>query len=296
MTPCSRSIRIGEIRVTSLCDAQVDLSIWRDLPAPVEGWRSLFERHPWAFDGPTQWRLHCHAFLVRTPQAAVLVDTGPGPRARLHRWLKWGFPTGWVGAIVQRSEGLPASLGTAGEGPGTIDHLVTTHLHLDHVGWALSADGAAPTYPRARHHVSAEEWEWLRTGEDEELRRQFQSFLRPLIDHEVVEPSEGAVEIVPGVHTLPIPGHTPGHRAVLVQSQGEHLVLGGDLVHHPAQLEDLDWAGYDDDEMLSRGGRRNLLARIAGEGWILATSHFGDPFGTLRAHGRGFDWRSYPEP
>jgi glyoxylase-like metal-dependent hydrolase (beta-lactamase superfamily II) len=295
MTTCSRSIRIGDIRVTSLCDAQVDLSVWHDLPAPAEGWRSLLDRYPWALAGPTTWRAHSHAFLVRTPDAAVLVDTGPGPRARLDRWLHWGFPTSWVGAAVQRSEGMPASLGTAGQGPDTIDHLVTTHLHLDHVGWALSPDGSAPTYPRARLHVSIAEWTWLRTGGDDELRRQFQSFLRPLIDHDVVEPSEGPVEIVPGVQALPVPGHTPGHRAILVRGRDQVLVLAGDLVHHPVQLDDPDWAGFDDDEMRSREGRYDLLTRIAAEGWIVAPSHFGDAFGTLHAQGRGFAWRSYPE-
>ena len=295
MTSCSRSIRIGDVRITSICDAQVDLSVWHDLPAPAEGWRSLFDRYPWAFAGPTLWRMHCHAFLIRTPEAALLVDTGPGPRARLDRWLRWGFPDSWIGAVVQRSEMLPSSLGAAGEGPDTIDHVLTTHLHLDHAGWALSPDGATPTFTRARHHVSAAEWEWLRTGDDDELRRQFQAFLRPLMDHDVLEPTEGAVEIVPGVHTLPIPGHTPGHRAILVQAADEHVVLAGDLVHHPFQLGDPDWAGYDGDEMLSRGGRRNLLARVAGEGWILAPSHFGDPFGTLTPAGRGFAWTSYPD-
>ncbi len=295
VTTCSRSIRVGEIRVTSLCDAQVDLSVWHDLPAPAEGWRSLFDRTPWAFGGPTMWRIHCHAFLVRTPDAIVLVDTGPGPQVRLDRWVRWGFPSQWAGAVVQRAAGMPASLGAAGQGAESLDHVVTTHLHLDHVGWALADDGSGPTFPRARHHVSAADWAWMRSSDDEEVRRHFQSFLRPLTDHGVVEPSEGAVEIVPGVHMLPIPGHTPGHRAVLVQSQDRHLVLAGDLVHHVVQFEQPDWAGFDGDEMLSRGGRRNLLARVAGEGWILATSHLGDPFGTLTAEGAGYGWRSYPD-
>jgi glyoxylase-like metal-dependent hydrolase (beta-lactamase superfamily II) len=191
---------------------------------------------------------------------------------------------------------LPGSLGAAGQGPATVGHVVFTHLHLDHAGWAMSADGSAPTFPRATYHVSAAEWTWMmRTADDEELRRQFQSFLRPLIDHGAALPSEGAFEVVPGVHTMPIPGHTPGHRAVLVRSQEDHLVLAGDLVHHPFQLADPDWSGFDDDETLSRGGRRNLLARAAGEGWIVAPSHFGDAFGTLVPDGPGFGWRSYPE-
>ena len=77
---CSRTIRVGDIRITSLCDAQVDLSVWNDLPAPAEGWRSVFDRYPWAFHGPTLWRIHCHAFLVQTPDdVAGLVSYLAGP-------------------------------------------------------------------------------------------------------------------------------------------------------------------------------------------------------------------------
>jgi hypothetical protein len=53
--------------------------------------------------------------------------------------------------------------------------------------------------------------------------------------------------------------------------------------------------GFDEDGALSRGGRRNLLARAAGEGWVVAPAHFGDPFGTLEPDGPGFIWRSYPD-
>jgi glyoxylase-like metal-dependent hydrolase (beta-lactamase superfamily II) len=293
-TTCSRSIRFGDVRISALCDLQVDLAVWNELPAPRAGWRSLSERYPWAFQGPTLWRIHGHAYLVKTPEAAVLVDTGAGPRSRLSAWGTWGFPRSWAGAVVQRSEMLPASLGIAGEAPGSIDHVVLTHLHLDHAGWAL-APGGAPMFPRARYHVSAIDWEWMRTGADQELRRQFQGHLRPLIDSDALLLADDTFEVVPGVHVLPSPGHTPGHRAVLIGSGDRHVLLAGDVLHHPVQLSDPDWGGFDVDEPVGRGARSNLLARAADHGWIVAPTHFGDPFGTILADGEGFGWRTYPE-
>jgi glyoxylase-like metal-dependent hydrolase (beta-lactamase superfamily II) len=291
---CARSIRFGDVRITVLCDFQLDLSVWNDLPAPSQGWPSLCDRYPWAFDGPTLWRFHGHAYLVKTPEATVLVDTGGGPRSRLAAWVAWGFPRSWAGAVVPRSEGLPASLGIAGETVGSVDHVVLTHLHLDHSGWALAA-GGAPMFPRALYHVSAIDWEWMRTGVDEELRRQFQGSLRSLVDSDRLLLADDTFEVVPGVHILPVPGHTPGHRAVLIGAGDRHVVLSGDLLHHPIQLADPDWSGFDEDEPVARGARRNLIARAADHGWVVAPTHFGDPFGTLVAEGGGFAWRSYPE-
>jgi glyoxylase-like metal-dependent hydrolase (beta-lactamase superfamily II) len=291
---CSRSIRFGDVRITTLCDFQVDLSVWNDLPAPFDGWPSLFVRYPWAFNGPTRWRMHGHAYLVKTPEATVLVDTGGGPRARLSTWGNWGFSRSWPGAVVQRSGMLMASLGAAGEVAGSIQHVVLTHLHLDHAGWALDAAGA-PSFPGARYHVSAIDWEWMRTGADEGLRRQFQGHLRSLVDHDVMTLADDTFEVVTGVHVLPVPGHTPGHRAVLIGSEGRQVVLAGDLLHHPVQLADQDWSGFDEDASVGRGARRNLLAQAADHGWIVAPAHFGDPFGTIEPDGEGFAWRSYPE-
>jgi glyoxylase-like metal-dependent hydrolase (beta-lactamase superfamily II) len=291
---CSRSIRFGDVRIVALCDFQVDVSVWNDLPAPAAGWRSLSDRYPWAFNGPALWRVHGHSYLVKTPDATVLVDTGGGPRARLSAWGAWGFPRSWPGAVVRRGAMLPAALGTAGETVGSLDHVVLTHLHLDHAGWVLAADGG-PMFPRATYHVSANDWEWMRTGADEVLRRQFQGNLRSLVESPGLALADDTFEVVPGVHVLPAPGHTPGHRAVLIGSGDQHVVLAGDLLHHPVQLADADWSGFDEDAAVGRGARRNLLARAAGDGWIVAPTHFGDPFGTLVAEGDGFGWRSYPE-
>jgi len=68
-----------------------------------------------------------------------------------------------------------------------------------------------------------------------------------------VDMVEGETELIPGVRTIPAPGHTPGHLALLISSEGQHLLNLGDAAVHPLHLERPDWEnGFD----LGPPGRR----------------------------------------
>jgi glyoxylase-like metal-dependent hydrolase (beta-lactamase superfamily II) len=210
-----------------------------------------------------EWLLRFHCFLVRGSRL-ILVDTGiGGTHSPARRWAP----------VPGR---LPDELAAAGVAPGDVDTVVVTHLHTDHIGWAVTADGG-PYFPNARYVLQRAEVDALdlfTPGLDEWL-------LKPLGDQLSIV--DGEEVLADGVGVIPTPGHTPGHQSVVVDSGDERLLITGDLLVHAVQL--VDWTvpyALEVDATLARTTRVNLLAALAeGGGAVLATPHLGEPFVVL---------------
>jgi glyoxylase-like metal-dependent hydrolase (beta-lactamase superfamily II) len=145
-----------------------------------------------------------------------------------------------------------------------------------------------PVFPHAVHHVHAADWSYFghpervggftARGPMGELER------RGRLD--VTADDRG---VVPGVRVVHAPGHTPGHRAVLVESGGETLLLTGDLLHVPIQVAQPEAPGnHDVDAEEACRSRARLVREARDGGWRVAVTHFGRPFGRVDAEG----WRS----
>jgi glyoxylase-like metal-dependent hydrolase (beta-lactamase superfamily II) len=93
-----------------------------------------------------------------------------------------------------------------------------------------------------------------------------------------VEPIGGETEIAPGVRAIPAPGHTPGHLAILLSSEGQHLLNVGDAAVHPLHLEEPEWEnGFDLAAGVAIATRRTLLERAVAENMHLMAFHFPFP-------------------
>jgi glyoxylase-like metal-dependent hydrolase (beta-lactamase superfamily II) len=165
-----------------------------------------------------------------------------------------------------------------------VDIVVFTHLHGDHVGWTLSAD-KEPTFPNARHLVPQEDWDYF--GKMLETNQQMQQVL-PLEELGTLDLFSGECAITSEITTYPTPGHTPGHTSLLITSDGEKAIITGDLAHHPAQVDRVDWcSSFDTNAAEMTVTRRNVFDRMESEGLIAAFCHFPEPFGRLiRAEGK----------
>ena len=260
------ALKVGSIEVIPLCDARVPLPIAEELPVELEeGWSPYRERYPWAFLGPATWDFHIHAFVLQTPDGLVLIDTGIGTEAA----EAWGAVSG----------SLAVELAIAGVEPTDIDHVIHTHLHLDHIGGAILPDGE-PRFPFATHHVHRADWEAFLAAEDPDDRSAFERMIRPLADRDRLSASAEDAEILPGVQVLHAPGHTPGHRAVLVESRGRALLITGDALHHPFQVSHPEWRStHDMDPELGVSTRMALLDRARRDGHVVCVPHFAVPFG-----------------
>ena len=196
--------------------------------------------------------------------------------------------------VHARSGQLLDSLAAVGLRPEDIDTVVFSHLHPDHVGWI--SIGGTLTFPRARHLVSRNEWEFW-TGPDNPGGTNgpdVDTVLSPLKDR--VELIEDGDTIAPGVTVRATPGHTPGHVSLIVTDpagvQPGQIAILGDILHWHGQFVERDVAFVADvDVDLAKATRDELLNEYADSATIVAAGHFSDDvFGRISSTPSGLTW------
>jgi glyoxylase-like metal-dependent hydrolase (beta-lactamase superfamily II) len=118
--------------------------------------------------------------------------------------------------------------------------------------------------------------------------------MKPYVNAKKYKSFEGAdVELIPGIHALPAPGHTPGHTIYEIESKGEKLVFWGDLAHAGAvQFPDPSVAiQFDVDPKAAVPARKKAFADEVAKGYWVAFVHIPFPgIGHLRTEGQGYEW------
>jgi glyoxylase-like metal-dependent hydrolase (beta-lactamase superfamily II) len=219
--------------------------------------------------------------LVETPAGRAVIDTGLGAR-----FLGYG-PR--IEPLVGR---LGERLAVAGAPASQVAAVVFTHLHQDHsrgAGWS-----GRLTFPEATGFAHAAEvafWsDAARSPADDphlESARQairlFGTRLRTF-EHEA--------EILPGVRTIGAAGHTPGHTAILLESQGERLLCAGDSFYDQLQLSHPWWGTpWDHDAERAVLSRRRILDRAADENLLVHAYHMPFPgLGFVKRRGHTYEW------
>ena len=269
-------VTIGDVEVLLLIDMVPppygSLDFFHDLTE--ESWGPY--RDDCLEDGAVQLYYGC--FALRSKGRVIMVDTGMGPGPHPTRG--------------NRTVDLLNLLAKEGVAPEDVDTVVHTHLHMDHVGWNVTWDGRTPrpTFPRARYLAPRADWDYFTRPEAMKKFPCIEQSVTPLESMGALELIEGEHSITPEVTTLPTPGHTPGHVAVLVTSRGEKGVMVGDALHSKVQVQEPDWcARADIDKDRGLQSRRALLDRAESEGLLVAAGHFrpGDQFGrVVRLEGR----------
>ena len=279
MTHGSR--HIGDVEIVTLCDVVTSTeSATESFPgASPEIWAETRERYPDVFDGDG-WRLHVHAFVLRTDGRTILVDTGVGPQS--------APAFAWTG----RRGALDPELGEAGVKVDDVDTVVITHVHDDHIGWNVAEGTRDPLFQNAQYLVHRADWEWLRDAEDEESRAIFETVLAPLERTGLVDPTEEPVELTREILVQPAPGHTPGHQVVWIDSGDDRAVIPGDFANNPVMLLQPGVNGdTDNDPETAARTRRWLIERIEREQRLVFSPHLPDPIGRLVADGDRHLWQ-----
>lgn len=234
--------------------------------------------------------LGLRCLLVETPDALVLVETGLGNKEDARFRDIYG-----VDNAASPGSGAPDRLQEAvrlaGFAPEDVSVVVNTHLHFDHAGGNTfrDAEGAVRlSFPNARYHVQRGEWDWAHRANERTQASYLPDNFDPVMRAGRLELVEGAVEIVPGIATLPTPGHCPFHQSVLVESGGETACFLADVVPTMAHLP-LPWImGYDVEPLVTLESKRALLRRAVDERWLLVSTHDpATPWGYVEQDGKG---------
>jgi glyoxylase-like metal-dependent hydrolase (beta-lactamase superfamily II) len=213
--------------------------------------------------------LNC--LLVETPAGRVLVETGIGERLSEK------------GRVMRGYEGTPIvpALRDAGFDPGSVDLVLMSHLHFDHAGGLLLADGSR-AFPRARIVAQRAEWEIAFDSNSRIVASYDQPELALARDWGAEGWVDGERELLPGVSVVPTGGHSAGHQAVVVRGRHETLAFFGDLAMRPWSANPRWVTSFDDFPLDSVQRKSELFRQVADEGWTLVLSHELDrPVGTL---------------
>ncbi len=269
---------VGDVEVVPLCDGWAPLPISGEVPGHEVDWSEERTAYPWAFAGrdDPSWAWHVHAFLLRLSGGPVLVDSGIGHLGRP--------PYDVAGRIDDE-------LRAAGVTPADVGHVIHTHLHSDHAGGACRPDGE-PRFPNAVHHVHPADWDFF-AGADDPGDFNGRSAMRRLQELGRLDLDDRDREVAPGVRVVHSPGHTPGHRSVILTDGPSSMLLTGDLLHLPIQVAHPEWeSGHDKDPGLGVASRVGLLTRARDGRWHVAVSHFGQPLGRVVGTERSQRWDS----
>lgn len=179
--------------------------------------------------------------------------------------------------------GTLAALADAGYTPDQVDTVVITHMHGDHIN-GLSGE-AGPSFPNARYVAGAlEHNHWSAAG-----NQNFERVIRPLEDR--FRFLDAGAEVVSGITAIAAFGHTPGHLAFHLESEGQRLMLTADLANHAVwSLAHPDWeVAFDADKAAAATTRRRLLGELAAERVPFLAYHLAFPgIGYVETRGDGF--------
>jgi len=282
--------QVGRATITPVVEVETKTSP-RFLFRGVEkaGVKAVAEQAPWLSgsfvddDGYLLQRIQC--LVIEIDGTRIAVDTCVGnDKARAN--------PGWHNLQLP----FLADLDAAGFPAGSIDAVICTHLHVDHVGWnTMLVDGRwEPTFPNARYLFATPEFEYWQATSYPDGDDIFADSVAPVV-------AAGRADLVPvdnrldvGIRLDPTPGHTPGHVSVVVESGGQQAVITGDMIHTPVQIAELGLSSsFDYDPIAAADTRRRFLSRYA-DGALVIGTHWGGP-GAGRILVDDDQWRIEPE-
>ncbi|HEY3846787.1 MAG TPA: MBL fold metallo-hydrolase [Acetobacteraceae bacterium] len=273
--------RIGDIVVTALSDGYLDgtVEVLQNI-APADATRMLND----AFR-PGR-RTSVNAYLIYSAGRLALVETGSGD---------YLLPT--AGKLQQ-------NLKAAGVDPAAIERVILTHMHPDHSAGLTDPKTGAKMFPNAElvvHENEPRHWHddtaMARAGE--RARKLYFECAREQMApyHNVTHRFEGGVEVFPGVTSVPLHGHTPGHSGYLVSSGKESLLIWGDIVHVPEiQVPRPDVTiEFDTDPHAAAATRKRVFDMVATDRQLIAGMHVQFP-GLAHVVKHGDSYAMVPEP
>jgi glyoxylase-like metal-dependent hydrolase (beta-lactamase superfamily II) len=277
--------KIGDVTVTRIVESEIPVPYDKKAAFLRQATPEALRRMPWLqphfVTDEGHLRISIHALLVEAPGLTLVVDTCIGndkPRA-LNR-----------GVALQTS--FLKDLEAAGCRRESVNAVVCTHLHVDHVGWntMLQHGRWVPTFPNARYLIGKQEYAHWRASKDAEQQAILADSVQPIFDHRQAELVDMNHKLSPEIRLIPTPGHTPGHVSVAIESRRERALITGDMLHHPCQFGHPEWSPtFDSDPVASASMRRSVMEKVADHPVLVIGTHFAAPTaGHVKREGTAF--------
>lgn len=256
--------RIGEIKVTVLSDGNLVLpTSGLGINATPEEVTTFLEAHALS---TTNNYSHTNHVLIETGDKKILVDVGSGERFQAS-----------AGRLLQNME-------NAGIDSADITHVFITHAHPDHI-WGIRDDFDEAIFPDAEYIIGGFERDWwMQDGLVSTVTPAMQQFVVGAVNSLTVEGVEWTIandgyEIANGVRLIDTPGHTLGHMSMIIESEGQSLIVLGDSMSHAyMSFEQPKWVnGFDMDGDKTVATRMRLLDMAATDRMAVLGYHFPFP-------------------
>lgn len=273
-TPTHYRFRIGGFEITTLNDGAIQLGG----PYPIFGMdqfpddvAELAQKNHLPAD---KMIISFTPVIVNTGKEVVIFDTGNGAPRRPK--------AGHLASLLQK----------AGYTPDQVDVVAITHFHPDHIGGLM--ENGKPLFPNARYVMSETESDfWLHpdqaSGPTARGHKLAVSNIKPVLDKTRFIDNGG--DVVSGITAYSAPGHTPGHTAYHIESQGKRIFLGGDYCnHYVVSMQRPDWhVRFDMDKEQAARTRTSVLDMLASEKLLFTSYHMPFPaVGYVEKAGEGY--------
>ena len=207
------------------------------------------------------------SYLVRTRRSLVLIDACVGNDKSNDWYRPWH---------KQTSDVYLSQMQALGARPEDVDYVLCSHLHVDHCGWNTRlVDGRwVPTFPNARYIFARTEFE----DSQEHGGDVFEESVRPIAEAKQAVLVDTDHQLDDNIWLEPTPGHTRGHVAIHLSSDGKSALMTGDLMHSPVQCAHPEWSPvFDADPGLAAKTRQAILDRYCNTDTLVMTAHFPTP-------------------
>jgi len=264
--------KIGDVTVTKIVELETTGGSRFILPqATREAIQPISWLYPHFADENGRLKMSIHALVIEIGDQRIVVDTCLGNDKQNRLIPTWN----------DRQGRFLRDLEEAGFPRESIDTVLCTHLHVDHVGWnTMLQDGEwLPTFPNANYLFGRVEFEhWSTQTDRADMVHILGDSVMPILDRGLAQLVEWDHEICPEIRLMPSVGHSPGHTSVVIESLGERAMITGDFAHHPCQMAHPEWSSMADyDAAQAEATRRTILNDLAGEPVLMIGTHFSGP-------------------
>ena len=260
---------VGRVRISKFVELETVGGTRFILPqATPEAIRALSWLTPDFATGEGKLKMVIQTLVLETPTRRIVVDTGLGNDKQGRSVPMWN----------NRTTPFLQTLSAAGFPPESIDMVICTHLHVDHVGWNTRlVDGQwVPTFAKARYVFGRTEYQhWRDHSEAADETATFADSVQPIVAAGRADLVASDAAICDEITLIPTPGHSPGHVSLHIHSDGAEALLTGDVAHHPCQMAHLDWSStVDSDPAQGIATRQALFSRFADTATLVIGGHF----------------------